>query len=207
MPRSGAGPVTGAPSSSTRPVGRRVEPGHDAQQRRLAAARGAEDGDEIVVRHAELGRLQRHRGRPPRAPGKMRATPSIADGSRTLSTLQGNSRWFSALNSEVRHEADHADHEDAEDHLSGVEQALRVHDDVTDPARGADQLGDDHVGPRPAEHEPQGLGDLRRGGRQHHAPHDAASAARPACTPPRPGRAATPPTMTATMRRAGTPSR
>ena len=56
----------------------------------------------------------------------------------------------------------------------GVEQRLAVGDHVADAGRRADQLGDDHVGPRPAEHEPQRLGDRRRGGRQQHAPHDAA---------------------------------
>ena len=33
------------------------------------------------------------------------------------------------------------------------------------PRRRADQLGDDHVGPGPAEHQPQDLGDLGRSGR------------------------------------------
>jgi hypothetical protein len=78
------------------------------------------------------------------------------------------------LEREIGHQPDHADAEDAEDHLPGVEQSLAVHDHVPDPRRRADQLRDDYVRPRPAEHEPQAFGDLRRGSREHHAPHDAA---------------------------------
>src|SRR5438034_3062772 len=47
-------------------------------------------------------------------------------------------------------------------HLAGVEQPLAVHDHVADAAGRADQLGDDHVGPCPAEHQAQGFGDLDR---------------------------------------------
>ena len=77
------------------------------------------------------------------------------------------------LEREVGDQADHADHDDAEDDLAGVQQRLRVGDHVADAGRRADQLGDDHVGPRPAEHEAQRLRDLRRGVRQQHAAHDA----------------------------------
>ncbi len=45
---------------------------------------------------------------------------------------------------------------------------------MADAARRPDQLGDDHVGPCPAEHEPQRFRDHRRGARQQHAPHDPA---------------------------------
>ena len=44
------------------------------------------------------------------------------------------------------------------------------------PLRRADQLGDDHVGPGPAEHHAQRLGDLRRGAGHQHAADDAAVA-------------------------------
>ncbi len=39
-----------------------VQPRHDAQQRALAAAAGAEDGDEVVLGDVEVGGLQRQRG-------------------------------------------------------------------------------------------------------------------------------------------------
>ena len=44
--------------------GRKVEPRDDAQQRRLAAARGAEDGDEVVLAHLEVDGQQRLRALP-----------------------------------------------------------------------------------------------------------------------------------------------
>ena len=47
--------------------GRPVEAGDDAQQRALAAARRAEDGDEVVLGDLEVGRAQRH-GRRAAAP-------------------------------------------------------------------------------------------------------------------------------------------
>ena len=38
-----------------------VQPGHDAQQRALAAAARAKDGDEVVLGHVQIGGLQRQR--------------------------------------------------------------------------------------------------------------------------------------------------
>ena len=46
---------------------RRVKPGDDAQQGGLAAARRAEDGDEVVLAHFEVDRHQRLRGLAARA--------------------------------------------------------------------------------------------------------------------------------------------
>ena len=40
------------------PGGRKVQPGHDAQQRRFAATRGAQNGDEIVLAHFKIYRQQ-----------------------------------------------------------------------------------------------------------------------------------------------------
>ena len=51
--------------------------------------------------------------------------------------------------------------------------AWRVDDHVADAGGRADELGDDDVGPGPAEHEAQDLGDLRRVRRDQHAAHDA----------------------------------
>ncbi len=42
------------------------------------------------------------------------------------------------------------------------------------PEDEADQLGHDHIGPGPAQHQPQDFGDLRRRARNQHAAHDAA---------------------------------
>lgn len=84
------------------------------------------------------------------------------------------------LEGEVGDQPDEADDDDAEDDLAGVEQRLAVGDHVADAARRADQLGHDHVGPGPAQHQAQGLGDLgRRAGDQH--PRDDALVARTQC--------------------------
>jgi hypothetical protein len=50
-----------------------VQPGHDAQQRALAAAAGAQDGDEVVLGHVQIGGLQGQR-RAPLAEAKRRST-------------------------------------------------------------------------------------------------------------------------------------
>ena len=111
-------------------------------------------------------------GAPPCTPGNVRVTPSMTS-LLIAQQLHGNMRWFAHLNAKSEIKPDHADHDDAEDDLAGVQQRLRVGDHVADARRRADQLGDDHVGPRPAEHEAQRLRDLRRGARQQHAAHDA----------------------------------
>jgi hypothetical protein len=146
--------------------GRRVQPGHDAQQRALAAAAGAEDGDEVVLGHVEVGGLQRlgRRGASPAGEG----LGDVADHGVHLQLAHGNRCWLPFLEGEVACQADQADHDDAEDDLVGRQQRLAVGDHVADAAGGADQLGHDDVGPGPAEHHAQGLGDLRaRTGQQH----------------------------------------
>ena len=70
-------------------------------------------------------------------------------------------------------EADAFDDDDAEDDLPGRHQRLRIDDHVADAGRGADQLGDDDIGPGPAEHEPQRFGDIGGRSRQQHPPNDA----------------------------------
>src|SRR4029079_8070968 len=74
-----------------------VEPGDDAQQGALAAARRAEDGDEVVLGDIEVGRLQRD-GRA--AVGGLEAARHAADRKNGLhSCAHGNKRRFAALNS------------------------------------------------------------------------------------------------------------
>ena len=113
-------------------------------------------------------------GAPPRTPGKTRETLSMT--SLLTPGSRETARRLHRLEQEVGDQPDHADDDDAEDHLAGAEQRLAVDDHVADAGGRADQLGDDHVGPGPAEHEAQDLGDLRRGGGDQHAPHDAAVA-------------------------------
>ena len=52
MPTLGEGPVKGVPSSAMRPSLGGVEPGHQAQQRALAAAAGADHGQDLAFGNA-----------------------------------------------------------------------------------------------------------------------------------------------------------
>src|SRR5512147_42274 len=160
MPRSAPGPVTRAPSSSTHP---------EVGVSRPATMRSSVDlphpeGPRIVMKSLSATVIvvgcNATVGGPPRTPGNVRLTASIASllTSRRCPRKEPQVR---PLEQEVRHEPDHADDDDAEDDLAGVEQRLAVGDHVADAAGGADQLGDDHVGPRPPQHEPQRLGDRR----------------------------------------------
>ena len=53
MPTLGEGPVKGVPSNEMRPWVGGVEPGHQAQQRALAAAAGADHGQDLAFGNAE----------------------------------------------------------------------------------------------------------------------------------------------------------
>ena len=192
MPRSAPGPATGAPSSSTRPVVGVSSPA----TMRSSVDLPQPDGPRIVMKSlsataSDTG-CSATVGAPPRTPGNVRPTPSMT--SLLIGPAQasdpGKQLLVAPLEREVGDEPDHADHDDAEDDLAGVEQRLAVGDHVADARRRADQLGDDHVGPRPAEHEAQRLGDRRcattaaaRGARRR-------ARRRRACTRPRPGRVA-----------------
>ena len=101
-------------------AGRPVEPGDDAQQRRLPAAGRAEDGDEIVCRHGQIRRLERlhrlatapawkdarnildeelgGRGLARRAPLSARAKLGVALGQESHANRHGNRTRFTALN-------------------------------------------------------------------------------------------------------------
>ena len=108
MPRSAPGRLDAPAVEQHLAGGRLVEAGDDAQQRALAAARRAEDGDEVVLGDVEVGRLQRHVGAPPACAGKLRVTPRTVEERRHASATpllhrpscaHGNRRRFSHLNS------------------------------------------------------------------------------------------------------------
>ena len=205
MPRSAPGPVTASPSSSTRPLVGAVEAGDDPQQRRLAAARRAQDGDEVVVGDPQRHGLERRVGSAPtRAGGKCgtrlddelahvpparaqtgqraRPRPEPVEGRPRLAVVRqlatgldapprpsseapGNSVRLSALNRKSETRPITPMTMMPKMIWPGAEQRLAVGDHVADAGGGADQLGDDDVGPRPAEHQAQDLGDLGRAGR------------------------------------------
>src|SRR6266511_6431365 len=162
MPRSAPGALTGAPSSRMCP---------DVGASRPATIRNSVDLPQPDGPRIEMKSLSvtvsvvgssATVGAWPRPPGKMRLTAAI-----TSLLISGEApaeqSLVRPLEGEVGHEPDHADHDDAEYDLPGIEQRLAVGDHVPDAARRADQFGDDHVRPCPSEHQPQRLGDRGRG--------------------------------------------
>src|SRR6266567_5163076 len=156
MPRSAPGALTGTPSSSTRP---------DVGASSPATIRSSvdlphPDGPRIEIKSlsatVSVVGSSATVGARPRPPTKVRLTASIM--SLLISReAPGKQSLVRPLEGEIGHESDHADHDDAENDLPGIEQRLAVGDHVTDPARCADELGDDHVCPCPSEHQPQRL--------------------------------------------------
>ena len=63
QPRSGPGSVTGLPLNSTSPESGAIEAGHQIDQRGLAGAGEADDGDEFALRHLERHVLEHARAR------------------------------------------------------------------------------------------------------------------------------------------------
>ena len=96
MPRSAPGPVTSLPVENDAAAGRPVEPGDDAQQRGFSAARGAKDGDEVVVADVEIGRLQRPCRRI--ALARREGPRDLIDPELGHASLHGNSQALKALN-------------------------------------------------------------------------------------------------------------
>src|SRR5437773_11214312 len=166
MPRSAPGPATGMPSSNTRPAVGVSSPATIRNSVDLPHP----DGPTMVMKSlsatASVVGCSASVGGPPRTPGNVRATPSIStvlnDVPARLGERPRKERVIRPLEQEVRDQSDDAEHDDAEDDLAGVEERLAVGDHVPDAARRADQLGDDHVGPRPSEHETQRLRYCRR---------------------------------------------
>ena len=75
---------------------RPVKPGDDPEQRGFSAARRAEDGDEVVVADAEIGRFQRPRRRI--ALARREGARDLIDPQLGHANLHGNSQALKALN-------------------------------------------------------------------------------------------------------------
>src|SRR5262249_422292 len=104
---AGAGDRSAVEEDAAR--GRLIEARDQAEEGRLAAARGPEEAEEVVVGDAEGGRLDGAGGRAS-AYSREGAVVRVLRGgcgsasrwrawarARTQARLQGNSRWFSAL--------------------------------------------------------------------------------------------------------------
>src|SRR6266404_4689885 len=150
MPRSAPGALTGMPSSSTRPAVGASSPATIRSSVDLPQPDGPRiEMKSLSVTVSVVGSSATV-GAWPRPPGKMRLTAEIT---RLLISDEAPAKQslIRPLECEVGHEPDHADHYDAENDLPGIEQRLAVGDHVPDAARGADELGDDHVRPCPSE--------------------------------------------------------
>src|SRR5437899_470507 len=92
----GAGSRDLVPVQDDAAAGRPVKPGDDPQQRGFSATRRAEDGDEVVVADAEVGRLQRARRRI--ALARRENAGDLIDLQLGHANLHGNSQALKALN-------------------------------------------------------------------------------------------------------------
>src|SRR5438132_3441397 len=173
IPRSAPGALTGVPSSRMRPDVGASSPATIRNSVDLPQPDGPRiEMKSLSVTISVVGSSATV-GAWPRPPGKVRLTAEMT--SLLISDeAPAEQALVRPLEGEIGHEPDHADHDDAEDDLAGIEQRLAVGAHVTDPARRADEFGDDHVRPRPSEHQPQLLGDRGRGVRQQHPAHDTA---------------------------------
>ena len=174
MPRSGPGRVTGLPSSRIVPVVGVSSPATMRSKVDLPQP----DGPRMVTK--SLSATSRLVGSSARVGWRRHArrkdARDVLDAELGHVWLHGKQPAIDRLEQEIRDQPDDADDDDAEDDLAGREQRLAVDDHVTDAGRRADQFGDDHIGPGPAQHEAQNLGDVGRRRRDQHARRDAAVA-------------------------------
>ena len=122
MPRSTLGPVTGTPSSSTRPLVGTSSPA----MMRSSVDLPQPEGPRIVMKSlsatvSDVG-TSASVGAPPCTPGNVRVTFSMT--SLLIARAPRKHPLVAPLEREVRDEADHADHDDAEDDLAGVQKGL-----------------------------------------------------------------------------------
>src|SRR5258707_876873 len=71
----------------------------------------------------------------------------------------------------VGHQTDDADHQDTREDLRRLYIALRRPDHIADTGIGSDDLGDDQIGPAPAEGYPQIVDHAGQHGRQEDVAH------------------------------------
>ena len=177
MPFSRLGPVTRAVSQQDFAGGRRLEPADHAHDGGLAAARRADKHDELAFRDRQRQRLDdrcraaalvgedlrqraeldegafRHRWPQPRYRNQRRCTKRIA--------------W-----SETRPMI--ADRQDAGEDFRRLAIAPRRPEFVADAGARGDDLGDDQVGPAPAERDAQAVDHVRQHGAEEHVLHQRA---------------------------------
>ena len=107
----------------------------------------------------EIGRLRRVRGE-----------DAVHASLLTSERSHGNSRRPSRASSDVGADADDADHHDRGVDVGELLVARLLGDEPGDARAGADQLGDDEIGPRPAEQDALIAIEVGQDAGQHDAP-------------------------------------
>src|SRR5205814_5403281 len=136
MPRSAPGPVTGAPSSSTRPVVGVSSPATIRSSVDLPQPDGpSTQMKSLSATASDVGSSARVGGPPP-TPWNVRLTASMTrrDTRARSGQAPGEQPLVQRLEQVIGHQPDDADDHDPEDDLASVEQRLAVGDHVADPA-------------------------------------------------------------------------
>src|SRR2546428_1062883 len=132
MPRSAPGPVTGAPSTSTRPAVGASSPATIRSSVDLPQPDGpSRQMKSLSATASDVGSNARVGGAP-RTPGNVRLTASMSRRDTRSGEGPGEQPLVQRLEEVVGNEADDADDHDPEDDLAGVEQRLAVGDHVAD---------------------------------------------------------------------------
>ena len=210
-PRSGPGPATGWPSSRTRPARRLDEAADDVHQGRLAAARRADDRDELAladleadaVDHAhrpgrgrEVDRRRRRSGCAPARPTRLRSarqriigvqsrcreqSPWSGRAAHAIRSCQATSRRVAARSAQVHRQRDQADADDADVDDVELEERRRVLDQRAEALLRRDQLRGDQRRPGDAERDPHRGQDVRHRQRHDHLARRSRRRSRRAC--------------------------
>ena len=161
MPRSGPGPTTGSPSTSTAPVGRPTR-----ARRRCSAASTCRSPTRRAGRRARRSPTSRStpsraRTVSPRRPAKSFTEPAHRQARRSRSggggcggrchqssRAQRRRPVAEPAQGQVADEADHAEHDQQGEHAVDAPEALGPDDPERQALLGGEQLGDDEHQPR-----------------------------------------------------------
>ena len=148
---------------------RLLEAGEDVEDRRLAAARVADDADELAAADAEVDVLEHRLGAAGVGLGQALDGQEPAGGAvDALVSRHTRPPRCARANSEVERHADHADDQDREDHVREREVVPLVPDEVADAGAADEHLGGDDDQPGDSHRDPHAGEDGRRGRRQDH---------------------------------------
>ena len=152
-PRSGPGPATGLPSSSTFPLDGVTKPATHVHHRGFAAPRRADDRNELAFANL-VGDILHHTHRPGRR-GELKryGIEPDANGCRRCHAnplLPGDEPCARAPQGEIHEQCDQANADDPDVDDVEQEERRRVLDQCAEPLLRGDQLGGDQRCPRHA---------------------------------------------------------